>query len=468
MIFCLHIFRHLAPPTKRAARFAVVLVLAHLCAPSHAVVVFGAQQQTPAATTPTPTQAASLAKIEFDGLSRVTQSEAVAASGLQIGQAIDVDAVDAASERLLTSGLFKNLSYKMRKLKGEVTVVFKVEEMKRNVPVVFDNFVWFTDEELKEAVRRKVPDYDGFAPEGGGITDTIKSVLQDLLKARSIAGQVEYMPSADASGRHSEHVFTVKGANLRVCELHFPGADGIPEAVLVQKAGAIFNNEYARTFVVNFVEGTLLPLYQERGRLRASFLPPKVKLQETEECKGGGISVTVPVDEGQIYLWDKAEWAGNASLTAQELDAALGMKLGDLANSAKIERGAQLVRKAYGRKGFLSESLRAEPVFDDTKRRVSYHFQVTEGAQYHMGELFIEGLSEKDTNNLRGRWGLLSKEVFDEGYVDKFFKNNMPEFLNDLRLDGIKFDPKKIETSIKPDREKLTVDVSFNFKQSIK
>ncbi len=458
MTFCLHIFRQLAPHTKRSVLFIIIVALALVFAP-HASF---AQQTT--AGQPQPQQATSLARIEFEGLERVTQSEAVAASGLRIGQAIDVDAVDAASEKLLNSGLFKNLSYTMRKLKGEATIIFKVEELKRNVPVVFDNFVWFTDEELKEAVRRKVPDYDGYAPAGGGVTDTIRDVLQDLLKRRNITGQVENMPSADASGGHGEHVFTVKGANLRVCELHFPGASGIEEAVLVQKSGAIFNNEYARTFVVNVVESTLLPLYYERGRLRASFLPPKIKLEETEECKGGGISVTVPVDEGQIYLWDKAEWAGNTALNAQELDAALGLKTNDLASAVKIERGAQAVRKAYGRKGYLSQSLRSEPVFDDTKRRVAYRFQVNEGAQFRMGDLSIKGLNEKDTNNLRGRWGLLSKEVFDEGYLQKFFKNNLPEFLNELRLEGHTIDPKKIESDFKPDRDKQTVDVTLNFK----
>ncbi|MCA1593482.1 MAG: hypothetical protein LC754_12700 [Acidobacteria bacterium] len=408
-------------------------------------------------------QPARLMKIEFEGLAHVSQSEAVEASGLQVGQAIDQNVVDAAAERLLKSGLFKNLSYKMRKANGEATVSFKVEELRRSVPVIFDNFVWFTDEELKEAVRRKVPDFDGLAPEGGGITETIRNVLQDLLRVRSIKGQVEYMPYADAQGRNPEHVFTVKGANLRVCEIRYPGAAGIQEDALVQKSSAIFNNEYSRTFVESFVESNLIPLYHERGRLRVSFLPPKLKLQTEGECQGG-VAVIVQVDEGQIYLWEKAEWAGSQALAPQELDAALGMKQNDLANALKIEKGAQAVRKAYGRKGFLAAALRPEPVFDDANRRVTYRFRVEEGPQFRMGELFITGLSEKDSNNLHGRWGLLSKEIFDAGYLEQFFKKNLPEFLNELRREGQVIDPRKIESNVKPNRDKLTVDVTLNFK----
>ncbi|MGB8508983.1 MAG: POTRA domain-containing protein [Pyrinomonadaceae bacterium] len=408
-------------------------------------------------------QTVSLTKVEFEGLQRVTASEALAAAGLSIGQAIDPTILDAAAERLLNAGLFKSLSYRMRTLGVQATVIFKVEETSRSVPVVFDNFVWFTDEELKTAVRRSVPGFDGLAPAGGGVTDTIKSVLQDLLHQRGVAGQVEYMPSADASGRNPQHVFTVKGANLRVCDVHYPGAVGVQEALLVQKSGALFNNEYSRSFVENFVESNLIPIYHERGRLRASFLPPKVKMQTTGECNG--LDVSVQIDEGQIYLWDKAEWVGNGSLTAQELDAALGMKASELANTAKIEKGTNAVRKAYSRKGFLAVQINSSPLFDDAGRRAGYRFQIDEGPQYRMGALFINGLSEQDSNNLRGRWGLLSKEIFDAGYIDLFAKKNLAEFAADLRREGRTFDVSKFEGTFKPDHEKRTVDVTLNFKQ---
>jgi len=40
---------------------------------------------------------------------------------------------------------------------NQVTVVFQVKENKGGQsPVVFDNFVWFTDEELNAAIKREV------------------------------------------------------------------------------------------------------------------------------------------------------------------------------------------------------------------------------------------------------------------------------------------------------------------------
>lgn len=404
-----------------------------------------------------------LVKIEVTGLVRYGKEQFIADSGLQLGQPIDVEALDAASERLMSGGLLQNLSYRFTEKKNEVVVTFVVVEAKSKVPVVFDNFVWFTDDELKAAIRERIPAFDGTAPDAGGATDTIAKALGDLLKARNIPGQVEYAPSVEVSSRNPEHLFTVKSGNLNVCTLSYPGARAVPEKILVQKSVGILSNEFSRKSVSAYAEGTLLPLFHERGYLRAGFLMPQAKPQTTPECTG--VAVTVPVDEGMAYVWEKAEWAGNQSLTAQELDAALGMKRDEIANALKVAANFDAVRKAYGRKGHLAPTFSAAPDFDDATRRVTYRFKVSEGPQYRMGELTINGLSERDTNDLRVRWGLQSREVYDAAYVDEFIKKNVPEFVKDALRDGRKLDGLKIESSVRLNPEKQTVDVTLTVKQ---
>jgi outer membrane protein assembly factor BamA len=406
-----------------------------------------------------------LAQVEFDGLKRISREEALAASGLAVGQTVAVEAVDAAADKLMGSGLFKNLSYSVRGTNEKAVVTFKVVEMVSTMAVVFDNFIWFTDEELSSAVRRKLPSFDGTAPEAGGVTDTVKLALEELLRERKIRGTVEYTFSDERRGRSPEHLFTVKGAGLRVCRLEFPGARALQQELLVQKSGGIFDNDYSRKYVGTFAENSLLPLYHERGYLRASFLPPKVKTVEAgENCEEGGVALTLPVEEGPVYLWEKAEWVGFEALTPEELNAALGMRNNEIANVLKVDKGVGAVRKAYGRKGYLTASATAAPILDDTARRVTFRFQLTEGPQYRMGALNLEGLSEQDTNNLRVRWSLLSREVYDEGYVSEFVKKSVPEFVKDAARNGRPLKPFKIESSVRPDRERLTVDVTLTFK----
>ncbi len=420
---------------------------------------------------PQPTQGGQtmlLTQIDFDGLKRVSREEALAASGLQVGQPVSVEIVDAAADKLMNAGLFKNLSYSVRGTNEKATVTFKVEEMTSAMPVVFDNFIWFTDEELTEAVRRKLPSFDGTAPEVGSVTETIRKALEELLRARKVQGAVEYTLSDEQRGRGVQHLFTVKGPGLRVCKLEFPGARALQPELLVQKSGGIFDNDYSRKYVGSFAENTLLPLYHERGYLRAGFLAPTVKAEEAgENCEGGGVSVTLPVEEGAVYLWDKAEWEGQSSLTAEELSAALGMRASEVANALKVDKGVGSVRRAYGRKGFLGAGAVATPVFDDEARRVTFHFKVTEGPQYRMGALDIEGLGEQETNDLRVRWSLLAREVYDEGYLSEFVKKSVVEFTKDAARNGRPLKPFKIESVVRPDREKLIVDVTLKFKPDI-
>ncbi len=259
------------------------------------------------------------------------------------------------------------------------------------------------------------------------------------------------------------HLYSVKGPGLRVCKINYVGARALPEEILVQKSGGIFDNDYSRDYVQGFVESNLLPLYREQGYLRAAFSPPKAKPDSTADCEKG-VGLTFYVDEGAVYVWGADSWEGNASLTAQELDAALGMKPREVANVVKVEKGLRAVRKAYGRKGYLDASVRASEDFDDEARSVSFRFKVSEGEQYHMGELTINGLGEVDANNLRGRWRLLHGDAFDEGYPEEFIKKVMPEFMKDSVHAGRPLPPLKGGVKMTPDRDKHLVDVTLDFK----
>lgn len=417
---------------------------------------------------PTPAKSFRLSSIEVKGLQRYSKEQAIAASGLQIGQRVDIATLDAAGERLASSGLFTNVSYRLHTNGGEATVTFEVEEAKgAGFPVVFDNFVWFTDEEIVSAVRRELPSFDGTAPESTGVINSITKALQQLLRERKIAGEVDYTPSADPAGRNVRHVFSVKGANIKICTLHFPGAANVQESDLVKKSKPLFEEEYSREFVSAFAIANLIPLYRERGHLRASFQSPAAKIEaDSNSCKG--VSIALPVEEGISYSWDKSEWAGNNAFSTQELEAALGMKSGERANGLKIDAGMMSVQKLYGKKGFLTARLNDEAVFDDAGKRVAYRISVTEGPQYRMGTLTITGLSESEANRLKEKWKLRQGEIFDASYLEEFGKKGIREYLENAFREGRiqpGSRPSNIQSSIKPNKQTLIVDVVFEFKK---
>ena len=404
-----------------------------------------------------------LVKIEVVGNKHVTQEQVIVTSQLQIGQPIDTSMADAAAEKLMQSGLFKTLSYRLRTTEDQATVIFEVVEAAKNLPVVFENFVWFADEEIARAIRQDVPFFDGTAPQGGTTTNKIAAALQRLLDGKRIPARVEFLPYADERVGRVELLFTVKGVKVPVCSLHFPGAEAVTETNLIKASQQLIQSDYSKKDVATFARYTLFPLYRRLGRLRATFQEPTVKL-EPETCTGG-VGVTIPVDEGLAYLWEKAGWSGNQVVTSEELSAALGMKSGELADGFKIDKGLIGVKKAYGHRGYVAASFRPSIEFDDASAHVSYRFSVTEGARYFMGKLIVSGLPAEDEARLREKWTLGPNAVFDESYVDDFSHKGLREFMMGLAQRSPGSRRPNIELKTKPDAQKQTVDVIITFNQ---
>ena len=405
-----------------------------------------------------------IGKIEFEGLNRLSAPDLIATSTLKIGQPFDIASLDVAAQRLMDSGLFKRVAYRTRADRGEITITFQVEETKGgDSRVVFDNFIWFNDEELTAAVRREVPSFSGMAPDLGSGTAAITRALQKLLVENQIAGTVEYMASQDAPGSPiQEHVFNVTGISMPICTLHFPGAKSVSEAKLLESSKALLGNDYSRKFSSLFAVSNLVPLYRELGHLQATFAPPSGKLESNSNCKSG-VELTIPVSEGYVYTWDKADWSGTTALTQSELDAALGMTPGKPANGLVLDKGIISVQKAYGRKGYLLARIRDRPEFDDNTQKVMYKMDVREGPQYRMGKLIVKGLSENVTKAFSQEWKLKRGDVYDEGYPKEFSQKQMGQILRTIfeerRFQGKP--PPLVKTDAKLNKDTLTVDVTY-------
>ena len=407
-------------------------------------------------------QSFKIAKVEFEGLNRFSTQDAVETAGLKVGDQFELTALDAAAQRLLDSGNFKNVAYRTKPAKDQITITFVVEETKVTTSkVIFDNFIWFSDEELLAAVQRDVPSFTGTAPDNGDIVERITKSLQRFLHENKIEATVSYMASQDAPGSATQdHVLSVLGIPMPICTLHFPGANNLSEAKLAEASKSLIGTDYSYKFVSLFSQNTLFPIYKELGQLRAAFSPPLAKVEESVTCKSG-VDLTIPVDEGLVYKWDKVEWKGATALTANELNDIVGMKQGEPANGVKLEKAIKEVQKAYGRKGYLNATLQSVPSFEDSKSTVSYLMNISEGPQFRMGQFTAKGFPEQMTKLLEERWGLKPGAVFDAGYSVEFSQKQMNEIMRSLhqerRAQGRQAPTVKWNNTI--NRTELTVDV---------
>ena len=403
-------------------------------------------------------------KIEFEGLKRLNPEEVITTTGLKIGDRFALTSLDEAAQKLMDSGHFNKVAYKTRAGGQQMTITFLVEEATITTSrVVFDNFIWFSDTELIGAVKRDLPSFTGTAPDTGDTTERIVKSLQRFLHENKIEATVTYMVSQDSVGSQvQEHVFSVNGVPMPICSLHFPGAKNIEETKLIEGSKELRGNEYSRKFVGSFAASNLLDFYREVGQLKATFAPPLAKPEATATCKSG-VELTIPVDEGAIYKWDRAEWSGNKVLTAEELNPLLQMQAGQPANGVKLDKAPKDIQKAYGRKGYLLARVNSRPEFDDAAQTVVYKMNVVEGPQFRMGKFITRGFSETETAGLQTRWALKTGDVYDEGYSEEFSKKHFREVLvnNVLRRQAEGKPAPNLKWGSKVNREALTVDVTL-------
>ncbi len=402
-----------------------------------------------------------LDRVEFVGQKRLSVSQLTSLSELKPGQVVDANILDAAAGKLLQSGLLRKLSYRVRSAKGRATVTFVLEEAAASLPVVFENFVWFSEEELASAIRADVPFYNGTAPATGETLDKITAALQRLLEQRRITGRVEAVPNL--TGEKYQLIISVRGAKVPVCGLHFPGAKVISEAELIKASQPVLRAEYSQKDVAAFPQTSLLPLYRHLGYLRAQFQTPTTVFENSAQCPSG-VVVTIPVAEGVAYTWGRSEWNGNEKLSVDELAAALGMNPGELADGLKIDKGVKQVELAYGRRGHIAAQVKESFEIEPKSAQVNYRFMINEGPRYFMGDLIINGIPPAEAEQLKAKWKLNQNTVFDESYIDEFRQNVLIDFIRGYVQRSPTRARLKAEFETRPDAVRQIVDVVISFK----
>jgi outer membrane protein assembly factor BamA len=395
-----------------------------------------------------------LATIVLEGLKSQPPEKMIAASGLQIGQTIDFEMVKAAAQRLSQTGLFGKVAYRYRYSSTQIELTFELEEKTSGKKRChFDNFVWFSDKEIADAIRRDMPDFDGSIVVSDFVGEEIKKSLTRLLAEKKIAGEVVYELDDNLS-----YSFKVKGANLPICEFQLAGAQDELKKPLLEALKPLFKTEYSKSDVGLFAKAALVPVYTQRGYLKAAFQAAQPSLSASGAC-ANAVVVTLPVAEGLQYHWNDPVWSGNQAYSAQELNAELKLKQGDVADSMKIDKSWVGVYGVYGKKGHLRVRLKLDPVFDDTRRLVTYQVALTEGPQYRMGQVTIAGIPEDDARRVKDAWGLKAGEVFNNSYFGAF--------LEKITRGGLIKQPQGVRAGqeLKRDEQKLTVDVVVKFER---
>jgi outer membrane protein assembly factor BamA len=359
-------------------------------------------------------QTATLKAIHAEGLKTFSEQQIAEISGLQLNSQVGRQDMQDAANLLLRSGLFAKVNYKYDTHNDDLTITFQIEENPR-LPVAYDNFPWFDDSELTDAIRKDLPFYDGTLPEGGTVVDLAGNSLAAFLNAHGLKAEVKHFVLGNPLLDRPEQQFQVTGVTETISTVDFSDPALKDDLAVQQHLSEIRGKPYSRLTVDVFLAEAIRPIYLAQGYLRAKIGPASVRLSGDPNKKfPEAIPVFVSCAPGAIYHWKEVTWHGNNALSSETLEHALRFKTGELADGMAIQGAWDRVSGEYGHIGYLDAKVEPTPSYDDQAHTVSFAVSIDEGKQYRYHDMTITGMSLAGERLVREAWPLKPGDIMDK------------------------------------------------------
>lgn len=391
------------------------------------------------------TNSEKLIAANVNGSDRFTADEVTAASGLKRGDRITENVLSTAAQRLADTGAFEEVSYSFVSDPYGTMVTWNVSDAPQFVPARFENLVWFTDQDLVAKLHEQLPLFKGELPLAGKMAASVQNGIEQLLIARGVKAAAACLPEAPLNQAIRSFVCRAQGVSVRVRNATFSGASGdFPK--LLQAALVPITTDYVRSRI----EFLLLPVYTQRGYLKAAIAAPETKIIEAKPDTTT-IDLVVPVNEGKQYRLAGVSFRRNTAFGTAELEKVLRAPAGEPVNGIQLQHDLDRVHDLYGTRGYLEARLKPTPAYDDAQGTVSFSFDVTEGSPYRFRKVDIQFPNPEIASRLAAQWELRPGDAYDTSYFGRFMKKVVPTLPTTSRW--------KFTEQPKLDQKAKTVDV---------
>jgi outer membrane protein assembly factor BamA len=369
-----------------------------------------------------PPSAFKLISIKVTGSDRYKPDDIIAASGLELGQTVSEDDFKKTARSLGESGAFSDVGFSFQYSVEGTRLELQVKDANPFVPASFENFVWFSDQELLDKLHAQVPLFQGQLPVAGDIADQVSEALQAMVSLKNIPGRVDYLRVVHHEDGPIESIaYSVSAVHINIGKVEFSGVDAAELPLLESAARKLEGAEYRRSAVRALSDKSLAPIYLERGYLRAAFGDAQAKIVE-DSPEGTIVNVTVPVAPGTQYKVTDLVLSGNKAFPAETLRKLIHLQMSQPANAVQLATDIDAMKTLYGSRGYMAASIAADPSMDDAASTVKYTLNLSEGDVYTMGDLDIQGLDSRTTARLQADWNLRGGDPYDTRYAKRFLE----------------------------------------------
>lgn len=332
-----------------------------------------------------------LTEVRVNGLDDATlQKEAQAVLKSKVGKKVDIWTVQDDGDRIRARFLDKGyLDVEVGADIDETVAVFNVRPGK---PYVTRITGMDRPADLSKVMRQSL--YEEEALEKGR-----ERILEELFQRGFYRAKVT-TSAMDANGTRVLAFQVEPGPVLKLGKVTFPGASGVSEKTLLEKAGGagrlIADPVGART--------AIRKVYEERHYLHAQVEVPKVREA------GGEVTIEMPVQEGEQAILAQVLF-DRISRPESEILALSRLRVGLPYDEVEALASVDAIRNDYYRNGWATA--RVYGTHEDRREGVVFTYHVNEGKRLTIGAIQIVGLSRVNESFVRSNIKLKQGDPVD-------------------------------------------------------
>jgi len=363
-------------------------------------------------------------KIRITGGAPYADAEILSTASFQPGQVLTRDTLAGPAQHLLDTGLFDSAEMSLGG-PGNRTALLSLKPTPLNtlLPASFENFVWWSPQELTESIHKNVPLYRGVCSDAGNLPDIIQAALQTMLSDKGINATVSHT-IVEPSTTHPHRVinFAIDTPGVRITSVHLSGVPQPLAAAIQQTTNRLADAPYNEGLSGTTTSEALLQAAYDAGYINATL--QDIQRTIVPSASGIGISYSARLDAGEAYQVKSIAWEPTAVYSADDFARDTAKKPAATSPTRTLEFDEALIAAAYHAHGYIDAYVDPSPALDEAAHTVSYSLRVVPGDQYHFKSVTALNLTPQAQAEFDRGWTMKPNDIYNENYVAKFINNN--------------------------------------------
>lgn len=191
-------------------------------------------------------------------------------------------------------------------------------------------------------------------------------------------------------------------------------------------------------------------LYLNNGYIKIAVGEPQIRL--TDDRKG--MTITIPIAEGEQYRISSIEITGNTVFTEDRLRKRITLLVDKPFSKEKLRKDIFSISELYSETGYALITVNPDVVPDERTKTVKLILNISEGDRYKIGRIEITGNTKTRDKVIRREVRLDEGDIYNSALIRRSYE----------RINNLNFF-ESIELNPKPRPEEKLVDLAINVKE---